>query len=140
MPQVNEYNRTFEASPKFQYKNPAQILAGGVVGISWEDNTPSSKKYLPFNFTRIINNGEDDIEFYPNQDANSSIYVPKGTIQSIDERTIPALRSFTIKNVGSNNISANKIIITNSREAQSADSIVSRLHRRLFGDKNPDVI
>lgn len=133
------YSREFEASPTFQWTNGA-ISDSNIISVSWETYNTTSKKYLPFNFTRIVNNGEDDIYFYPNQDTNKSIYVPKGSIMSIDESTIPALSSFSLKRAGTTNITASKIFITNSRQGQTSDSIVSRLHKRLFARHNSRVV
>lgn len=126
------YNREYGASPTFKWTNP-ELSDSNQVNVSWETYNTTSKKYLPFNFTRIVNNGEDDILFYPNQDTNQEILIPKGTIISIDERTIPALSSFAIKRAGSTTITASKIVINCSKQGQDGDSVVSRLHRRLFG-------
>lgn len=126
------YQREFESSPSFQWTNAGTILTTKDFNVSWESQDANSIKYLPFNFTRIINNSSYDIIFYPNQDANNPITVPSGTIQSIDKRTLPAVHSFKIKNNGTGSITAGQIVITNSREGQTGDSIVERLHKRLF--------
>ena len=128
------YSRVYAASPSYQWTNAA-ITDSNQLNVSWETYNSDSQKYLPFNFIRIVNNGEDDINFYPNQNTDFIILVPKGTIITIDERTVPALRSFAIKRTGTTNITANKIIVNCSRQAQSTDSIVSRLHERLLGGR-----
>ena len=135
------YSREYEASPSFQWINASSILAGATVNVSWETEDATTQKYLPFNFTRIVNNGEADLWFYANQQTNKAFYVPAGTIISIDRATLPALSSFTIKNAdGSTSISANKIIVTNSREGQTSDSVIERLHKRLFSKKSNRVV
>jgi hypothetical protein len=134
------YDRTYAASPQFLWTNDGTLTTGTALNISWETYNTASQKYLPFNLTRIVNNGESDIWFYPNQDQNNTILIPKGTIISIDRSTLPAIRSFTITNAGTNNISANKIVLTNSREGVTNDSVVARLHNRLIGNKKQGVI
>lgn len=127
------YGRTYDASPAFKWEN-ASLAAEAGVNVQWETENATAFKYVPFNLTRIVNNGEADIWFYPNQDTNNGFFVPKGTIQTIDSRTLPAVSGFRIVNDSTTTaISAGKIIITNSREAQDGDTIVQRLHKRLFG-------
>ena len=133
------YERNFEESPRFNYENP-ELAVGGSDVISWETKDSRSQKYLPFNFTRIVNNGEDDIWFVPNQDSNNKILVIKGTIISLDRSSLPAVSSFKIENAGTNIISASKIIITNSREGVTGDSVVERLHKRLLGRQSSRLI
>jgi len=127
------YSREFEASPQFSWTNASVISAGATTILSWESYKPTSKKYLPFNFTRVINNSAVEIIVYPNQDTNNPIYVPNGTILSIDRDTIPAVNSFAIKNNGGANVTANQIVISNSRQGVTQDGIVARLHKRLLG-------
>lgn len=129
------YGRDFEASPFFQWKNNNALSSGSKVGIDWEFYNTKSKKYLPFNTTRIINNGEYDINFYPNKNEDNPILVVKGTIISLDKSSLPALSSFLIENLGDADITANKIVVTNSREGQTQDSVISRLHQKLFAPK-----
>jgi len=129
----NSYSRQSEVSPSFRWANASSILASADLIVSWESYNSASQKYLPFNFTRIINNGESDIIFYPNQDMNQGIDVPKGTMVALDRQTVPALSSFKIVNNGSITISASKIIVTNSREGVNTESIVQKLHKRILG-------
>lgn len=137
---IKSYSRNFEASPSFQWSNASQITTGATLTVSWETYNTSSQKYLPFNFTRIVNNSSEDIIFYPQQDSNQSYTIPSGTIITIDKRSIPAIDKFSIKNNGAGNVGAGEIIINNSREGQSTDSIVERLHERLFGKKDQGVV
>lgn len=134
------YSRQYEASPSFQWINGSTITAGSQINVSWETQDSTSQKYLPFNFTRIVNNGEADIWFYANQDTDKAYYVPAGTIISIDRSSLPAISSFIVKNAGSNTITANKIIITNSKEGQTSDSVIERLHKRLFSRQSSRVV
>lgn len=127
------YGRDFAATPFFKWQNSNSISSSSKTGIDWEYYNTASKKYLPFNQTVVINNGEEDIIFYPNKDESNPIFISKGTSQVLNEFDLPALRSFIIENVGSGSISANKIIVTNNRKAQTTDSIVGRIHQRLFG-------
>lgn len=127
------YARTYESSPSFQWINGASITAGSTINVSWETQDAKSQKYLPFNFTRIVNNGEADIWFYANQSEDKAYYVPAGTIISVDRASLPAVSSFMIKNAdASTTITANKIIVSNSKEGQTSDSVIERLHKRLF--------
>lgn len=128
-----DYRRKYESSPNYQWENSSSITDDNLIRVSWETEDTTTQKYLPFNFTRIINNGETDIYFYPNQDEERGFLVPKGTIQSFDGRTIPALSSFAIKRATATTITANKIVISNHKEGQTADSIVQRLHKRVLG-------
>lgn len=130
----NNYSRQYETSPSFRWTNGSSISSGAdPVNVSWESQDTNSKKYLPFNFTRIVNNGEDDINFYPNQDLNSPILVPKGTIITLDRQSLPALSTFAIENAGSTTITASKIVVNNFREGVDGLSIVQKLHKRLLG-------
>lgn len=133
---ANQFNRKYGVSPAFQYKNASSITAGSYLNIHWESQNANALNYLPFNLTRIINNGEDVITFYPNQDTSNAILVPSGTIITIDRQTIPALTSFRIENSGTNTISANKIFVTSSKEGENADSVVQRLFNRFMGGQN----
>lgn len=128
----DSYNRTLAPSPQFTWKN-SQILTGAIEVMNWYNYSVASQKYLPFNLTRIINNSSYDITFYPNQNmgATDGILIPKGTIFTVDRSSIPALSSFIVKNEGASTITANQIIVTNSREGQTANSIVQRLYDRL---------
>lgn len=135
------YSRQYENSPQFRWANSGTITVGSYINVSWETEDTTSKKYLPFNLTRIINNASADIIFYPNQNTDSGITVPAGTILTIDRITLPALSTFQIKNSDSStSITAGQIIVTNSREGQNADSVVQRLHQRLFGQTNKRVV
>lgn len=136
----NSYSRKNEVSPSFRWANADAISSGAGLNVSWESYNSASQKYLPFNFTRIINNGESDIIFYPNQDTNQGIDVPKGTIITLDRQSVPALSTFRIVNNGSAEISASKIVITNSREGVDGLSIVQKLHKRILGSGSSGVI
>lgn len=134
------YSREYEASPSFTWLN-SSLAIGSTQILDWETYNSSSVKYLPFNFIRIINNGEDDIWIYPQQDSSRKFLVPKGTFSSISRATIPALTSCSIVHAGStSNISASKIIITCSKEGETTDSIVSRLHKRLYGENKRGLV
>jgi len=124
------YTREFGASPSFIWKN-AEIAVANQINVSWETYNTASQKYLPFNYVRIVNNGEADIWFYPNQDTSNPHYITKGSIVSYDRRTIPALSSFAVKRATATTITADKIIISCSKELEGTDSIVARLHKRL---------
>jgi hypothetical protein len=129
----NEYGREFDASPQYIWINATTIAASATRAVDWESYNSDSKRFLPFNFTRLVNNSSVDIWFYPNQDTNKGLFIPKGTILSMDKNALPALSSFSIKNNdGSTATGTNNIIMTCSREAQTADSVVARLHKRLF--------
>ena len=129
---ATNFSRREDASPSFQWTNLVQINEGEYVNFSWETYNTIPQKYLPFNFSRIINNSTALMELYSNQDERNKITVPAGTIMTIDRRTIPAVSSWRIKAV-SGNAAIGKIIINNSREAVSADTLVTRLYTRLFG-------
>lgn len=131
----DNYARTYEASPQYQWSNASTITSGSDLNVSWETQDRTSQKYLPFNFTRIVNNSGEDITFYPNQ-GSRGILCPAGTIQSIDARSIPALSSFRVLNSGTGTIGANEIVVTNSRTGQDIDSIIERVHKRLFGARS----
>lgn len=133
----NSYSRKNEVSPSFRWANTGTILTTASDVVSWESYNTASKKYLPFNFTRIINNGEGDIIFYPNQDMNQGIDIPKGTIITLDRQSVPALSSFKIVNNSAVSITASKIVITNSREGVDGLSIVQKLHKRILGSGSP---
>ena len=133
------YDRVFAESPRFSYQNPI-LVDGASDVISWESQDPKSKKYLPFNFTRIVNNGEGDIWFYPDQNEDNKILVIAGTIISLDRSSLPAISSFKIINDSGVTITADKIIITNSKEGQTGDSVVQRLHKRLLGSKSSRLV
>lgn len=138
---MQDYNRIYDASPSFQWINSAQLTVGSTISSAWESYNSTTQKYLPFNMTRIVNNGEDDIYFYPNENSGQKIFIPKGTIITMDFNFLPALRTFTIAHAGSTStISANKIIVTCSRQGQNSDSIVARLHKRLFETGQKGVI
>ena len=128
---VKSYSRKYEASPTFQWLNSA-INDANAINVSWETYNTITQKYLPFNSVTIVNNGEDSIFFYPNQNLDNGFLIPKGTIFSLDSTTLPALSSFSIKRAGSTNITASKIIINCSKEGQTPTSIIERLHKRLF--------
>lgn len=134
------YSRKSEVSPSFRWANASSITAGAYTVASWESYNSASQKYLPFNFTRIINNGEGDIIFYPNQDTSQGIDVPKGTIISLDRQSVPALSSFRIENVSGVDITSGKIVITNSREGVDSETIVQKVHKRIFGEISRSVI
>lgn len=133
------YDRKFAPSPRFQWEN-AELTVGSVESNSWETKDRRSQKYLPFNFTRIVNNGESDIWFYANQSLNNAIFVPKGTIISLDRESLPAISSFKIENAGTVTISASKIVVTNSRSGEDVDTVVSRLHKRLLRRSSSELI
>lgn len=104
------YTREFGRSPTFNYKN-AQILTSATQLFSFDDLTPTCKKYLPFNFLKIINNSGYDIEVYINQDTSDVTTVTAGTIVSLSENDLPAVRSIIVKNISASTIDANKIKI-----------------------------
>jgi len=140
MIKTNSYTRKFDVSPSFRWANASSISSGSALNVSWESYNTASQKYLPFNFTRVVNNGEDDIIFYPNQDTNQGIDVPQGTIITLDRQSIPALGGFRIENAGTTTISASKIVVTNSREGVNTESIVQKFHRRLLSPGSNRVI
>lgn len=126
------YDRTHAPSKSFRWSNPATIAPGAEVRVSWEAQDTTSKKYLPFNFTRIVNNAGEDVTFYPNQDTTNAFTVPAGTIITMDRQSVPAVSSFTIVNDDSTNtIQIGEVVVSNSREGVTTDSFVQRLHRRL---------
>lgn len=129
---LQTYGEKFARSPSFNWTN-AELTGGSEISVDWFSYASTSQKYLPFNNTRIINNGEADIWFYPNNDRNSGIFVPRGVITTLDRTTLPAVRGFTILNAeASTTITAGKLIITNSNQGQTTDSIVERFHENVF--------
>lgn len=136
---MSQYTRKYGPSPAFQWTN-AEISDDNLINVSWESEDFTSKKYLPFNFTRIINQGEDNIIFYPNQDTSNPFLIVKGTQQTIDRSSLPAVSSFAIKRSGTNTITASKIVVVNSKEAETETSMLQRLHRRLLDKQNRSVI
>lgn len=134
----NNFSRKEDSSPSFKWINASSLATNETINVSWESYNSTSQKYLPFNLTRIINNSTSAIEFYPNQDTSNIFIVSANTIQTIDRASIPAITNFRIKALGA--INASEIIVTNSREAITADSLVQRTYKRIFGEKNRNVI
>lgn len=134
----NSFSRKEDSSPSFKWINASSLATNETLNVSWESYNSSSQKYLPFNLTRIINSSSSAIEFYPNQDTSNVFIISANTIQTIDRSSIPAITNFRIKALGA--ISAGKLIITNSRESITADSLVQRTYKRIFGEKNKNVI
>lgn len=126
------YSREFEASPIFPWINAA-INDDNPVNVSWESQSSGSQKYLPFNFTRVVNKSTVDILFYPNQDLSKPIFVAAQTIETIDKKSFPAIRSFAVKRNSASAIAAGLIRVESSREGQDTDSIVARAHQKLLG-------
>lgn len=129
---TNEYGRKYKTSPIFSFKNASSIATTGVVLFEFETDTPATAKYLPFNFGRITNNSDQDIEVYPNQDINKVIFIPAGVSTILPVDIVPAFRSLKIKNVGTGTVSAEKIRIFTQRDYVTGDQLLKRTHQRLF--------
>lgn len=113
----SQLHRYTAPSPIFSFSNSASIGTTSKASFSWESINANTLKYLPFNFVRIVNNSNSDINFYPNQDDTQPYFIPSGSIMSIDKASVPALRSFTIENTSSTDaITTGQIKITSNRE------------------------
>ena len=94
-------------SPLFNIKNVA--LGVGGQDVADFEQISSARKYLPFNFLQVTNNGEDEITIYFDGSTSESKVIPSGTIMTFENIWF---RRIVYKNTGSTNISANKIEFT----------------------------
>ena len=101
-----------EGSPRFPI-NPGDITAGSSALVGFESNR-QHRKYLPFNYLRIVNDSGYDLEVSVSQVneeilKNNSIFTNEGNFFS-----------FLIKNVGSGTASGSDIHIHVQRKPTGA--------------------
>ena len=125
------YDRQYGASRRFSHTN-ASLASGAVHFFNWEDEDGTSRKYLPFNEIRIINNSSQALIVYPNQDQSNPNHVPAGTISSLNRYNVPAVWGIGYKNNGTSTINAGEIIIESAKSGEELDTVFSRTHRRVL--------
>lgn len=136
------YNRNYGRSPTFNFKNVTTIAPSSLYLLDIESVSNTARKYLPFNYLRIINQSGVDVELYLNQNADDIFLIPNGTIQVIDKVSAPAIRSFAIKNIDtSTTISANTIRVEVFKEDVGIDDVANKVFRFFkSGSKNKGVV
>lgn len=136
------YNRTYGRSPTFNFKNDTTIAPSALYLLDIESVSNTARKYLPFNYLRIINQSGVDVELYLNQNADDIFLIPNGTIQVIDKVSAPAIRSFALKNIDtSTTISANTIRVEVFKEDVGIDDVANKMFRFFKGGtKNKGVV
>jgi len=126
------YSRTYEASPFFQFSNNREITAGGEWMINIAKLSPEAMKYLPLTNMRLVNNANEDIVIFPNEQAEGLI-IPAGTILSFDRKTVPALNNLLIKNIdGSSVVGVGQLQVSFWKEAVQYDQAYSKMHKAFF--------
>jgi len=80
-------------SPLFRQAQ-TDLAAGAFININLEAG--QFQRYQPFNFVQITNNTNQELILFLG--ANFVKSIPSGTIQSIDEETMPAFRSIQLQN------------------------------------------
>jgi len=115
-------------------KNPSTISAGSFWVYNIEDQKTEWIKYLPFDRIVVINNADEDIEFYPNMDSNRTKLIPTGTIWVFEApEDIPSIHSWKIKNLDSSTtVSANEIEIQLSRKGMVSDRFFKAVSKNVF--------
>jgi len=131
-----EYARKYEASPIYRFSNTGTIAAGAYYNVDFEVSQADAVKYLPFNFIVVSNgNASNNAVLYVNGAINPVKTIFAGTIQAIDKKTLPAYRSFAIKNVGTGTLAIGDIEIVCQREPIDTETIAQNLHRSIFSKK-----
>lgn len=131
-----EYARKYEASPPYRFSNTATIAAGAYFNIDFEISQADAVKYLPFNFMVVSNgNASNNALLYVNGAINPVKTIFAGTIQAIDKKTLPAYRSFAIKNAGTGTLAIGDIEVFCQREPVDSESIIQSVHKRIFSKK-----
>lgn len=123
------YEREFEPSPTYSFRNAATVTTTSPMAIELDDGV--YKKYIPFSNLSIVNNSSEALFLYPNQNANHKILIPAGTIKTIDKSVIPAIRSALIY-TQSGNAAANEIEVTIWKEGITQDDLAREEHRRRY--------
>jgi hypothetical protein len=125
------YSRNYEASPLFDFKNKAIIGAGETWVISIANQKPEAQKYLPFTCLRLVNSSAHLIAMFPNE-SEEGMPFPSGAIVTFDRKTLPALRSLKITNMGAGDIAIDELMATFWKEAVQYDQAFSKIHKAFF--------
>lgn len=131
--------RELLGSPIFSNSNGDTISTTETVIFDFSQNATASEKYAPFNLVTITNNSTQDINVAIDQQDNKTVRVPASSIRSLDKKSVPAVRSFLITNLGSSNINADEITIEVQKEVIDTETIISGVARR-FLDKGVNLI
>ena len=127
-----KYDRFYEASPVANITIDESIAAGASYILDVENDDSSYKKYLPFNFLVVTNTSSQPLKVHLDQSTRRSHIVAGNAEKVFDASVLGAWSSLRIENIGAGAVSAGEVIIQGQRQAQTADSMLSRIHRRLF--------
>ena len=99
------------------------ITAGDFVIYDIDNSTElkEARKYKPLDFLEVINNDAVDIQV--TLDFQDTFLIPKGTIKTISERSFYILK---IKNIGTGDSTAAKIVLTLQRMPITTDQYIRK--------------
>ena len=127
------YDRKFSVSPIFSFSNTSALAIGKELLFDFATSKPKSEKYLPFNTGRILNNSDEDIIIYVNQNRDRPLKIPANTIQPIDATIFPSISSLIVlNNSTTSEISINEINFIASKDNVTTDLLAKRVHKLLF--------
>jgi hypothetical protein len=107
-------------SEYFTIKLPSIAMGDfAIYDIDTSAELSAAKKYKPLDFIQITNNDVADIEVSLN--FQDTFLVPKGVIKTISERPFYAIK---IKNVGSSDTTADKVVLTLQRMPITTDQYI----------------
>lgn len=84
---VNEYARTYDASPQFPF-NPGAISAAETTLWDIHRDNPDSEKYGVMTNLFVVNNSSVTILLYPNQAKDRALTVPSGVQIEFDYKSL----------------------------------------------------
>ncbi len=125
------YSREFEASPFYDFKNDVVIAPGASWVITVASQKPEAQKYLPLTNLRLVNSSAQLVAMFPNEDSEGMPF-PSGAIVTFDNKTIPALRTLKITNMGAGDVNVNEIMATFWRESVQYNQAFSKVHKAFF--------
>lgn len=130
------YEEKYGTSPAFRKSNDSPLVAGTFLVHNFEISEPAAQKYLPLNYIVVTNNDTaSDLQLIIDGDLDYVFLIPPGTIKGFDSDTIPAFRSYQLKNIGSSDIAAGKIEVIAQRVAIKTEEIVRGAHRAILTKK-----
>lgn len=132
-PRHRKETREITGSPRFIYTIGATNQNVRAY-VNCENTTPTGstaltvRKYLPFNWFKISNNSGQTIEFYINMSPSDKIFMPDGTITTVEGTALHSF--FIIPTTG--NISANKVKVECKRTPLTSDKFARDISKNVF--------
>lgn len=109
------------------------LAANAITGYDFASNASASEKYAPFNLVVISNTTSEPLEFYVNGNTDRPLRIPANVVKEYDKKSIPALRSVLIKNVGTGATSGSgDVVVEVQREVVDGESIISRVANKFI--------